>query len=611
MSYQLKVIQDYPIGFWPLDEIYQQYYSVGSYNDSNSSYNEAALYNSPLVYANDYSGCNNSAVYIGDFADNVYTLPLVSGGLYGTKITNVGNINLPITKDYYGSTLSDSLGTKYSYDNDFSLELWVYPKISTSNVTPLMADESNNIGLFWDNGDIVFKVSSTEEVRHSLTYSKKVIHIIGVYSVGSITLFIDGLAVASKPLTNFKFTNTALNLSIGPTVNVLDSFIVDAPAVYRYSLIPNQALKHYNYGHMSSPSSQVAVPDNGVIFSCTDAKIKKPFTYSYPENRLWTEFLNSDTYYDQYGKYISFNKTETSVSKTFIINDSFLIPTQMGLNSSKIEWRGNSGITVESSIDGSTYTACTNGSSLPQFKKSSFNTGGKVWIRITMSTSDASKYLPRLSFFAISFFNNKDVYGDNYGDKILSSSEYDLGSLNYPTFSRNYSNGIRPAASTGFNLSTISSTRSVELFFTPSDLSANTLFYTLGSGGYTTSRFAWNGSGVISKANIAAVYINGIDKSSATSISDLFEIDEPSHIVLVFTSPVSNTLQFNYESSGGGNHLYNNIAIYGTALTLAKALEHFNLYTGKAILEVSEPAITMTEESVEYYNNEWIVIQSV
>lgn len=611
MSYQLKVIQDYPIGFWPLDEIYQQYYSVDSYNDANSSYNEAALYNSPLVYASDYSGCNNNAVYLGDFADNVYTFPLVSGGMYGTKITSVGSVYLPITKDYYGSTLSDSLGTKYSYDNDFSLELWVYPKISTSNVTPLMADTLNNIGLFWDNGDIVFKVSSTDEVRHTLTYNKKAIHVVGVYSVNSITLFVDGTAVAGKTLSNFKFINSALNLYIGPTLNSQDTFIVDAPAVYRYSLSLDSVIKHYNYGHLASPASHVSIPDGGIVFSCTDAKIKKPFTYSYPESRLWTEFLNSDTYYDQYGKYISFNKTDTSTSKTFVINDSFLVPTQLGLNSSKVEWRGNYGITVEASVDGTTYSSCTNGSSLPQFKKTSFNSGGKVWIRITMTTSDASKYLPRLSFFAVSFFNDKNSYADNYGNKISSSSEYDLGSLNYPVFSRNYVNGIRPASTTGFNLSASQSIRSVELFFTPSDLSANTLFYTLGSGGYTTSRFAWNGSGVISKTNIAAVYINGIDKSSATSIADLFEIDEPSHIVLTFTNPVSNTLQFNYEVSGGGNHLYNNIAIYPSVLTLAQALTHFNLYTGKPLLEISEPVITMTEESVEYYNNDWVVIQTV
>ncbi len=61
MSYQLKVIKDYPIGFWPLDE------SSGS-------------------TAADISGCGNNGTYVGSPAANM--LPLVPGGISGTRITN-------------------------------------------------------------------------------------------------------------------------------------------------------------------------------------------------------------------------------------------------------------------------------------------------------------------------------------------------------------------------------------------------------------------------------------------------------------------------------------------------------------------------------------------
>ncbi len=55
MSYQLKVIKDYPIGFWPLDE------SSGS-------------------TATDISGCGNNATYVGspDLTDNVGASIVVS-----------------------------------------------------------------------------------------------------------------------------------------------------------------------------------------------------------------------------------------------------------------------------------------------------------------------------------------------------------------------------------------------------------------------------------------------------------------------------------------------------------------------------------------------------
>ena len=52
MSYQLKVIQDYPIGFWPLDE-------------------------TSGTTATDISGCGNNGTYTGSLTTNL--LPLIPG----------------------------------------------------------------------------------------------------------------------------------------------------------------------------------------------------------------------------------------------------------------------------------------------------------------------------------------------------------------------------------------------------------------------------------------------------------------------------------------------------------------------------------------------------
>lgn len=614
MSYQLKVMQDYPIAFWPLDEMNMPTFSVASYNDNQSTYNEGSFYNSngfPVVFANDYSGSNNTATYNGDFDENGYTFPLISGGKYGTKITYLNSIEYPISKNVFGSISVQPVANKYVSDNDFSIEAWIYPKTLSSNETPIFADISNNIGLFWNNGRIVFKVSSSDQVGFIPTYTKKTIHVVGIYSVTSISLAIDGVIVATKSLSSFKFSNESISFKSGPAATASESFVIDAPALYRYSLNPSQIISHYYSGNVSTSPIQVVRPDRGVLFSCPDASIRSPFTYSYPESKSWTEFLDSNTYYDPINQFISFIPTDTAESKTFIIEDSFLIPTGIGLSSSKIEWRGDIGIVVESSIDGITYTQCTNGSSISSLNKILFNSDGKVWIRITMSTSDSSIFLPRLSFFAIKFYNNKDIFSDNYGDRVSSAGEYDMGALNYPAFSRNDMNGIRPKSGTGFNISTISSISSMEMIFTPKDLTATTLMYSLGSGGYTTTRFAWNGSGVITKTNIAAVHINGVDNTSRTNIFDILAVDEPIHIVLVFTNPVSNTIRVNYETSGGADNLYNNIAIYPKQLSLQEALTHYNLYTGRSLSQIAEPVITMTEEAPLYYNNDWVVIQTV
>ena len=581
MSYQLKIMKDYPIGFWPLDE-------------------------SSGTIAADRSGCGNNGTYTSPLFLKI--LPIVPGGLYGTKITNSAFISFPITNDYYAKTAGAPFGNKDTSDNDFTIEAWVSSSINSSAETVLFADDTNNIGLFWENGDVIFRISGSDEIRHTLTYTKKAIHLVGIYSVYFISLYVDGIQVATKTLDSFKFTNSSVTLTAGPTTDSGDYFIIDAPAVYRYSLPANIIKSHYLNGNSSISPIHVVSPEGGILFTCTDSKIKSKFDYSYPVDKQWTDFIDTNTFYDTENKYIGFYKTDTAQAKTFIINDSFLISPDAGLESSKVEWRNNLGITVESSIDGTNYVQCVNGQPLPQYTKESFATETKIYIRITMSTSDASKFLPRLSFFCISFYGDKRIYSDNYGDYISSSNEYYLGAQNYPILSRNYMNGIRAKNSAGFDLSASLPVRSVEMVFTPLTLASNTLFYA--SAGVTT-RFAWNGSGAISKANIKNIYINNIDVSSATNISSYLTAGEPHHIVISFTDPVSGLLKFNYETSGGPSNLYKNIAIYQNELSLSNVETHYELYAGQPVETVLEPAINMTESAVEYYNNDWIVIQTV
>ena len=585
MSYQLKVIKDYPILFLPLDE-------------------------SSGTTALDRSGCGNNGTYVGSPISDI--LPLISGGISGTKITNTSSVTLPITKNYYGVTTTAGMGTKYSSDNDFTVECWIYPSIVSTSATPILSDNSNNIGLYWENGDIVFKVSATDSVRYPVTYSKRALHIVGVYSVYSISLYVDGRLTASKSLIDgFKFTNTTLSLAIGPTADAGDSFVIDAPAIYRYSLSNASIQRHYGDGNFSAPAIQVVAPDEGILFSCTDASIRAQFQYSYPVNRQWTEFVDENTYYNESAGYISFYKTDSVQSKTFILQDSFLIPSQIPFVSSKVEWRNDLGITVQSSLDGTNWQNCSNGQPLPQYTKDSFSSTGVVHIKITMSTTDASKYLPRLAYFAVSFYTNKDVYADNYGDTISSSGEYYLGSLNYPLLSRHYDNGIRTKAGTGFNLTTGGSVKSLEMFFTPSDLTANTLLDVASTGSYTASKYSWTSGGTITKTNILKIYVNGVDRTSQTNISNVFSANQLHHIILVLTQPCSGMLKFNYSGSGGPSCLYNNISIYAKELTASIAATHYDLYVGRPSISVEYPSIVMTEKGITSYNNDWIVLQSI
>ena len=590
MSYQLKVIKDYPIGFWPLDE-------------------------SSGATAADSSGCSNDATYVGSPASNI--LPLISGGVSGTRITNTAYITVPVTKDYYGATVGAGFATSYTSDNDFTIEAWVYTKISTTNIATIFADPTNNVGLFWQRGNLIFKLNS-EVLNYTVPNFRKSLHVVAVYSVTGMSIYVDGQIVATKNLSNFQFTNTSLNLQIGTTGNASDSFIVDNPAVYRYALSSSQILNHYNDNGFVNPI-QIAYPDGGQLFEFYDNGINRKFRYSYPSNKSWDYFLTSDLYYDGLENSIAIAYSNSAVSKTVYLTDLVSIPLGITMDSSKIEWDGDNGIMVETSIDNSTWVQCINGESIPQYKLGSFNSSGLVYIKVTMSTTDNSKYLPKLYNLTLSFYNDQVVYAQNAGSYMstfdglagISNTAISLGQNKHPILSRNFKNGIRVTANAGFYINANIPVKTIEFFYTPDALTNSGLIDSTTTSGYAASNYSWNNSGVISKTNINSIYVNGVNKTSATSVSDVFTANDLHHVVITYTNAISGAIRFSYSLIGTVASLIQNLGLYETQFTNTQILNHYGLYLNKASATADDSTATLTENSVQAYNNEWLVIQNV
>ena len=603
MSYQLKVIKDAPIGFWPLDE-------------------------TSGTTASDISGCGNNGTYYGSITTNI--LPLISGGLSASKITNTDYVSLPISKDFNGVLANGGMATAYNSDNDFSLEVWFYPKITTNSLTPIFADLSNQVGIFYQSGNLVF-LAAGQRLDYTIPYAKRSMHIVATYSPSGMSLSINGKRVALKNIDSPKFINTQLNLSVGPTQSALDSFIVDAPAVYRYSLSIGDIARHYLY---SKPIDyeQVAIPDEGTMFDISDKNIFKPFSYILPQNNDFEIAVNSDTYYDKLNNCLSFIQTDTPESKTFVMQNYFLVPTTTGLNSSKVEWYGDNGISIETSLTGTagSWVACTNGQSVPKYKTGSvnFSESGLLHFKITITSADTSKILPLLKYVGFYFYTNKEFVSNNSGMSIrskqplggdidLTTWEYNLGTDNYPILSRHVENGIIPSEA-GFYINTIREIRTVEMFFTPKNLNKNCLLYSEYNSNIIS--YLWSNSGAITKSNISAIYVNGVNRTSATNISSFLQQDEICHVVLCLNQPISGDIWFNVKvannlwTNGGGKNLYKNITLYPTQFSAQNAQNHYYLYTDRAsivALDSQNNSIALTEESVEAYDNDWIVIKSV
>jgi hypothetical protein len=579
MSYQLKVVKDYPIGFWPLDE---------------SSGTTAA----------DISGCGNNGIYVGGLQSNI--LPIIPGGLSGNLINSTKSVTLSTTKDFYGSTVSGGFANKYTSQNNFSLELWVYPKITSSSRTILMADNTSGIGIYYEAGSVVFKLQD-QELYYTLNNTNKVMHIVATYSQSSMSLYIDGYNVATRSIAGFKFSNTTSVFAVGPCTGS-DYFIVDAPAIYRDALTSEIIRSHFVAGTYHVNPIQFIRTDGGKLFNLNDEFLKPVHRYSLVNLK---NYVNDDVYYDKMNQALTFYKTDTTIAKSVEINEIINIPVDMGATTSKAYWKADKNITVESSLDGITYDPCENGKALPNYNKSAAITTNNIYLRITMDTTDASKYLPKLSSVKVDFYASIDTYSENSGYYATSTSDYSLGSFNYPPLLRHKNNGLQTKAGAGFNIPVTDSVSTIEMFFTPSDLMASTLFDVAADGAYTASRYSWTNGGTITKTNISKIYVNGVDRTSQTNISNVFLADNLHHIVLVLTQTCSGVLKFNYSGAGGPSNLYKNVAIYDYQMSEALVLEHYGSYIARPNASVSDTSINFTESAPKAYNNDWIVIQTI
>jgi hypothetical protein len=623
MSYRSTILSDYPIGYYPLDDLTTV--DIANYTSLESSYaTYQAILDDPLLasYANiygdvayDHSGCENDSVYAVDPETNI--LPIVVGNSRSTKITNGNSIQYSFTKDYTATTTTSQFGTLTSSDNDFTLEAWIYPKFTTTNETPILADTSENVGLFYDKGNITFKVD-TQVLSHTLLNVDKVHYIVATYSPTLMSIYVNAQLVQTRVLSGFAFSNTSLALQTGPTLDANDYFLINSVGVYRYSLSFSQIQNHYLEASQIAPI-QIVDPDSGELFELYDENISTQFIYSYPGNKSWEYFITDDLYYSDSEQSLAIKKS--TGSKTVILTDYISLPYASILDSSKIEWNGTDGITVEVSVDGTTYQTCQNGQKIPQFTIASFNGNKQIYLKITMSTTDSSKYLPKLSTLQIKFYNNQIAYASNSSSYISTLeglagvSVYDItiGNDKHPILSRNAKNGIRTIASSGFYVNTTSSIKTLEFFYTPYALTVSGFISTASSGSYAASNYSWSGGGTVSKTNIAAIYVNGVNKTSQTSVSNVFKLGELHHVVIVFTSAVSGQIKLSHSSSGAVPALFQSFGLYTGTFTATDVSTHYSLYLYNNVSTVDDdnsPSMTVTENSVDYYDNDWIVIQN-
>ena len=104
---------------------------------------------------------------------------------------------------------------------------------------------------------------------------------------------------------------------------------------------------------------------------------------------------------------------------------------------------------------------------------------------------------------------------------------------------------------------------------------------------------------------------NGVNKTSQTNIINVFKTGQLHHVVITLTSAVTDDIKFNYSAAGSIASLYQYIGLYSDQFNSTKAIGHYDLYIRKQYQSLSDISLlTMTEDGVSVYNNDWLVIQN-
>lgn len=586
MSYKYTVLKDNPLSFFLLDEVRSG--TAGAYGDLENIYaTYADLRDNGISYAavsglpiKDYSG-NAMEGYAID-ASAMEVLPIVGAGVRGTEI----NENVDLSLKALG------IATSKNPDNPFAFEIWFSPDVSDSEEYLILGDAINNIGLFYKNENVIFKCTNQETVWYKVP-KNKVMHIVGIFSKDKMSLYIDGLLVSEKFVTlGFKFTNPSIAIKIGPA-NTGKRFIVDSAAIYNYEIEDTKILNHYLVGYKETKYSQIVYSKNGTLFSLNSVFLKPAVSYRYPGAKSLDTMVSGDAYYNSNYKRIEFAKTVLPEEKTFTFEDRLYVPSPENIVSSRISYGQDvDNILVEVRVPGQNWVACKNNSVLPYYNKNQNLSGPILDIRITMTTLDSSFDLPYFDKLEIDLYSDKDFYSDNGGGKVYSDYDYSLGYYNYPLRMQNKYNGLSMISGHGFSVDTAIQPRTIEMFFTSRE-GKNVLFSS------ALASLSWTNSGVITKSGISAIYVNGINRTTATNVSE-FLLSGISHHVLVVLNAAATNIKFNQNQGGseyGGSNSYSNLAFYEDPFTASEALKNYKMYCSENSFTVQDPGITFAESA--------------
>lgn len=315
MSYELRVLNDSPLGFWELNA-----FSPATYGDNVISYNDSNInYNSELEeYISDTTTYQNSAAQFGGSEISLYdVLPLVTnsnydGTLHGAKFKSTSKITISNVsnkyKMFYTGTESLSFGIEFwlSFDQN--------PAVTNNIMT--IKNGSDTIGIIYANNDkIYFTIYGKDKSTSSTlfyTAFKQVKswdsqnHILASYSNGHIKISVNAMGGDTTTVSDSFIFNTAYNsasnikyeLGPAPTEN---NFVLNDLAFYDYVLSDNLIKSHMVWGTTDSSPQNYIKQTAGYFFDIKETDDMFAFKRDFSDPKNYNEGIINNLIIDRDG----------------------------------------------------------------------------------------------------------------------------------------------------------------------------------------------------------------------------------------------------------------------------------------------------------------------
>lgn len=489
---------------------------------------------------------------------------------------------------------------KNSFEEEpFFISFFAFFPDTFSTEQKFFYDATNDLGFSIKNGNIIFTIKDSGSTKHSIYYKLPNIgisyNIIGSYSNKNMSLYVDGKLVKNKVFdSSFKFFSSS-NILLDSAIT--ESYIlVDKVEVYRGNMSKAMSDNILAYRSMPQNINSIITSDNPIYFSTTRDNKAVSNSVIYGRNKDFSTAVLNGLKINEYGEIVI---DIESGAGSGTLTDSYFFPPLTQPDHNQIFWGyNNSGISVEYSTDDITYSQVTNGSNIPSFS------GGMLYYKVTLSTSDISLDNPVFTGLAFVSYAEKIINSENYLASLTTDFNFTVGKTILPIIYHNSDRGIKTIAG-GFKYAS-SNSRSVEFIFKPYGLGQTALIDCL------DARYSWSAAGNITKSNIASIYVNGVNVTSKTTVSEVFDTNTWYHVFITFNANKSGDLFFNQTQSGsmiGSNNNYSNIAIYDYDAS-GKAIDHYKYITGSPSASTVSDSINIGSDSFQGFNVDILLLST-